>query len=154
LVSRLVEVLLRIARTGRTRVKGSREVRVVAVAADDVGIEGNELVLADDVGGRLLEPGIRPLARAQQPGLAVVSVLLDDRLVENRPQLVFRHTGTYRVTKPANRNLGRAERGIDAFHLFGGLDRARHFNGPLSIDNPQSEIAQGDGRARIQALKP
>jgi hypothetical protein len=54
--------LVQLALLGRgyagARVEGAGEVAVVAVAADDAGVEGDEFVFAQAAVARLLEPGV------------------------------------------------------------------------------------------------
>ena len=79
-------------RTGRPMIAGeerAREVAEVAVATDDIGVEGDEFSRLDDPIGCLLKPRVGAWPRVQQPGFDVVATSGDDGLVEDGPKLVL-----------------------------------------------------------------
>ncbi len=152
LVRGLVEVALPRARLVRAAVEGAREVGIIAVTTDHVGIQTDQLVRPDDPVAGLLEPGVGARAGVQQPGLAVVTALGDHLGPEFRPKLIFRDAGPDRAAQPGDAALGGAQRGDDAFHLLRRLDRAGALHGRLRVDQGEALGGQRGGRAGVDAL--
>jgi hypothetical protein len=80
LVGDLIELALPARRLSRAGVEGSREVAVVAVAADHVGIERDQLVLAQRIGLHLLAHAPEPVGADRRQ----VDRLLRLELIEHR----------------------------------------------------------------------
>ena len=154
LVGHPIQLALRARRVAGPGVEGAREVAVVAVAADDVGVERDELVLREAPVAGLLEPGVGPGSGGEEAGLDVVAAEGDHALVQDRPELVLAQPGSHRRAEPGDRDLGRADRGAHALQLLGGLDRAGALHRRLRVGEVEALVAERERRPRVGALDP
>src|SRR5262249_59826309 len=94
--------------------------------ADRVRIQRHELARPYDPSARLFEPGVRALARGEQPGLDELAALADDLLVHDRQQLVLADARPDRLAHGGDRGLGAGHAELQALDLIGGpYGRAR-----------------------------
>ena len=77
------------ARFVRADPPGARDVDADAIAAHQVGVEGDDLIGLGDPAAAFLKPGIGPGARAEQAGLNPFAAAFDVFSVEYRPDVIF-----------------------------------------------------------------
>ena len=148
----LIERFLRARGPARPGVKGAREIRIIAVAADHIGVERHQIACADHMMRAFLKPRVGPGAGIEQPGLAVIAIAGDHRLMHHRPELVLGHPRPQGRAQLAHRRFGRAQAGADAFHLFRRFDRAGHFHRRLRVRHREPLFAKRNCRAGVQPL--
>ena len=148
-----VELALGVRRPAAAAEEGAGEIGVVAEAADHVGIEGDQVAVADRAAPGLLEPWVGARPGAEQAGLDVVAVLLDHAFVEQRPELVLADPGAQRVQHAGDRLLGRGEGGADAADLLGQLDRAGALDRILRVEEREALRGQGGRRGVVDPLE-
>src|SRR6266852_3851182 len=88
-----VEVALSARRRMRAAEEGAGHVGEVAVRADQIGIEGDEIAGLDPLVAGLLVPRVGAGARTQQSCLEILAAERDVGLVENRPERVLGDAG-------------------------------------------------------------
>jgi hypothetical protein len=121
------------------------------VAADGVGVDGDQIARLDDPLSGLLEPRVGAGPGRQQAGLDILPAQGNHSLVEQRPHLVLGPARHEPVTQGLHPDGGRGEGTADAGDLLGGLDRACALERRLSIHQVKARLCQ---RSRGTGVHP
>src|SRR6516164_2410657 len=132
-VGHAIEHLLMGRRPARAAAEAAGEIGEVAVAADGIGIEGDELAGPELPAAGLVEPGIRALAGAEQPRLDELAALANHLVIEDGEELGLRDTGPDGLAQRRHRRLRPRHRDLEAFDLLGSLHGADRQDLALAI---------------------
>ena len=89
LVGECVEVSLLSRRRLVAGEDRTRQIGVVAVTADGIGVEADQLACFDDLGAGLLEPRVGPRTRVEESRLEVLASTSDESAMQLCPDLVL-----------------------------------------------------------------
>lgn len=146
-VGHAVERFLIIRRLARPAAEGAREVRIIAVAADRIGIQRQKFARPDLAAARLVEPRVGALAGGQEPGFDELAALTDHLVIHDGEQIVLGNAGLDRLAHRVDGGLGAGHRHLQAFYFFGRLDRPHGEDFALAIPDLAAALFQ---RQRLQ----
>ena len=147
-----IELTLRGGRFTIAAQKRPREIGVIAITADHIGIQGDQFPRLHRPIGTLLKPRVGAWARVHQPRFDVVGVGSDDVLVQVRPDLILRRTGADRRFQLAHALLHCPQRTAHHLDLVGHLDRSCPFQRHLGIADLPAPLDQREGSMGGRAL--
>ena len=131
-----------------------RNIAALAIAPDQVGIEGEQFSGTDHTRPTFLKPRVRARARAQNAGFNPLAPTLDIFCMKNGPDIILGHAGF-------NRSLHRRHRSFAGIHgAAHGVDLVRAFEGAgflgafLAIHDLHAETAQGIGPVQHDLVDP
>ena len=124
LVRQLVHILLPRRRLPVADEPGARNVGAHAVAADQVGVEGEDFIIAENAWSALLEPGIGALPGGQDTGFDPFAAAPDIAFMQFGPDVVFGHARLRQLAHFGDRRLASMYRAAHRQNLVRPLNRA------------------------------
>ena len=119
------------------------DVDAVAVGADQIGVEADEVAGLDCPVGAFREPRVGPRPARQQPGLEPLAAAGDVACVQARPQLVLGDSGPQRLPHLVHRLLGAADGPAHRHDLLGMLAVAGQLGEAHGRDGLEAAALQG-----------
>ncbi|MNO60745.1 hypothetical protein D3C76_513710 [compost metagenome] len=142
LVGDPVEPLLFPGRLPASADPGARDIDAHAVDADQIGVEGNQVAVADDPRPRLLEPGIGAGAGTQDARFDPLPAPADVLGVQDRPHVVLGRPGAQRLVHLRHRRFAGGDGAAHGLDLVRTLDDPREFGHFLGIGNLDAQLLE------------
>ena len=139
-------------RRGVAEMPGPRDIGALAVTADQIGVEGQQIALPHDARAAFLEPRVGARARRQDAGLAPLAVALDVLGMQDGPDLRLAHAGRrlplHFVERPLAAMLGAAHGG----DLVRALDQPGVLHDLLAALDLDAVGLQGDDPGNLHLV--